>query len=116
MKKFNDVDDESDFFMLLNLSKGAESRKRILSTLLSGSKNCCQIARELQLNWRTVNRHLLILLKANLIRRIVFGQRIFFKLTPKGEEAIRFFQQTVKDNQQMMMQETQAEESDHEAI
>jgi predicted transcriptional regulator len=91
---------ERNFYLLLSLSRGAESRRRILKALLSEAKNCSQIAKELKLNWRTVNRHLQILTKENMIKISGFGQRDFYKLTSTGEEAIEIINKKMKKHGQ----------------
>lgn len=96
MNRLDRISKESDFYLLLSLSRGADSRKKILKALLSGSKNCSQIAKEVRLNWRTVNRHLQILAKENMVKSSGFGQRKFYKLTLTGEKVIRNFQQKSK--------------------
>lgn len=78
--------------VVLLLSKGAESRRKILEVLLYGSKSCNQIAKETKLNWRTVNWHLQVLMEENLIDSGGFGQRRFYRLTKKGEKALEYFQ------------------------
>lgn len=75
----------------LFLSRGAKARRKILQSLLIDSKSCNQIARAVKLNWRTVNWHLQVLMKENLVRSISFGQRNFYELTPKGKEAVISF-------------------------
>jgi len=89
MNRIDKISKESDFYLLLSLSRGANSRKKILKTLLSCSKSCNQIAVALGLNWRTAYRHLQILEKENLVKSFGFGQRKFYKLTKKGEEVIK---------------------------
>ena len=88
MNKLNKINEESDLYLLLSCSRGANSRKKVLKTLLSGPNNCNQIAVKLGLNWRTTYRHLQILKKMNLVKSFGFGQRKFYKLTQKGEEVI----------------------------
>lgn len=80
---------EPNFSFLLNFSRGSDSRKKILKTLLPISKSCNQIAIELGLNWRTAYRHLQILEKDSLVKSFSFGQRKIYKLTIKGEEVIK---------------------------
>ncbi|MCW4024790.1 MAG: winged helix-turn-helix domain-containing protein [Candidatus Bathyarchaeota archaeon] len=88
---------ETTFLVILSLSRGAESRKKILATLLSGPKNCNQIAKELDFDWWTIQKHLHCLIKENLIMSLEFGRIKFYKLTLKGDEAIRDIQaKTVK--------------------
>lgn len=89
---------ETAVLVLLSLSRGAESRKRILVTLLSEPKNCSQIAREVRLDWWTVQKHLRSLLKENIIRSSAFGNSKFYKLTSMGEEVIRALQSNNKKN------------------
>ena len=84
--------------VVLLLSKGAESRRKILEVLLYGPKRCNQIAKEVKLNWRTVNWHLQVLMEGNLIKSVGFGQRRFYKLTKNGEEALEYFQSKRKKN------------------
>ena len=85
MNRADRISNDSDLRLLLSLSRGANSRKKILKTLLHGSCNCNQITTKLGLNWRTTYRHLQILEKANLVKSFSFGQRKFYKLTQKGE-------------------------------
>ena len=47
---------ETAVLILLTLSRGAESRKKILSALLPGPKNCNQLSRETGLDWWTVKK------------------------------------------------------------
>ena len=80
---------ETAVLVLLTLSRGAESRKKILLTLLSGPKNCRQISQKIGLDWWTVQKHLRLLLKENIVNSSDFGNSKFYKLTPKGEAAIK---------------------------
>jgi len=83
---------ETAVLVLLSLSRGAESRKRILVTLLTEPKNCNQIAKEVGLDWWTVQKHLRSLLKENIIKSSAFGNSKFYKLSSMGEEVIRALQ------------------------
>lgn len=83
---------ENEILILLVLSRGAESRKKILKALLHSSKNCSQIAREVGLDWWTVQKHLCRLMKKNIVNSSDFGNSKFYRLTPKGEEVIRALQ------------------------
>jgi predicted transcriptional regulator len=89
---------ETAVLVLLSLSRGAESRKKILSALLSEPKNCSQIAREVGLDWWTVQKHLRSLLKENIIKSSAFGNSKFYKLSVVGEEAIRALQSSSGKN------------------
>jgi predicted transcriptional regulator len=85
---------ETEFSVLLNSSRGAASRKKILNALLLGTKNCRQTAKAVGLNWHTTNRHLQILLKEGLVKRTGFGQKNFFKVTQRGVDAMKSFQES----------------------
>jgi predicted transcriptional regulator len=78
-----------DFSVLLDSSRGADSRKKVLESLFWSAKNCSQISKEIGLNWRTVNRHLELLVKEGLVKSVSIGCRKFYKLTPRGEESIK---------------------------
>jgi len=83
---------ETAVLVLLSLSRGAESRKKILSALLPGPKNCNQLSRETGLDWWTVKKHLLSLMKENLIKSSAFGSAKFYELSHIGDEVIRALQ------------------------
>jgi predicted transcriptional regulator len=91
MTKSEPLSSEPRFSFLLYSSKGANSRKKILAKLLSGSNSCNQIAVVLGLNWRTAYRHLQLLEKENLVKGFGFGQRKLYKLTLNGEAAIKCY-------------------------
>jgi len=95
---------ETAVIILLSLSRGAGSRKKILIVLLSGPKNCSQIAKEVGLDWWTVQKHLRSLLKENIIKSSAFGNSKFYKLSSIGEEAIRAFQSSNGKNSDLKSQ------------
>lgn len=73
------------YLILLSLSKGAGSRRKILISLCNGPKNCNQLSKETELDWWTVRKHLMVLSKENIIKAVPFGCSKFYKLTPVGE-------------------------------
>ena len=81
MNKTEGVPYETAVLILLTLSRGAESRKKILIALLPGPKNCNQLSRETGLDWWTVKKHLLSLMKENLIKSSTFGSAKFYELS-----------------------------------
>jgi len=87
---------KNESLVLLGLSRGAESRKKILKALLFNPKNCSQIAREVKLDWWTVQKHLRVLMKDNIVVSLDFGRIKFYKLTIKGEELISSVQEKAK--------------------
>ena len=92
MNKTEGVPYETAVLILLTLSRGAESRKKILIALLPGRENCNQLSRETGLDWLTVKKHLLSLMKENLIKSSAFGSSKFYELSHVGDEVIRALQ------------------------
>lgn len=76
--------------LLLLFSRGAKTRERILLTLKYGQKNCNQIRGELGVDWWTVQKHLKQLKAANLVEDVSLGRILYYKITEKGENAMRF--------------------------
>ncbi len=68
MSKSEDTIFDPSVVVLLTLSRGAESRKKILSELCLGPKNCHQLSKKTGLDWWTVKKHLLNLMKENLVK------------------------------------------------
>ena len=89
MNKLEGAGFDTAVLVLLTLSRGAKSRKKILLRLFSGPKNCSQIAREVKLDWWTVQKHLRSLLKENLVKSSDFGNSKFYRLSPLGEQVMR---------------------------
>jgi predicted transcriptional regulator len=95
---------ESEITVLLHLTKGAGSRKKILRALLHGFKNRNQIAKEIDLNWRTTDQHLNILIKENMVKKMDFGQRAFFKLTPKVKKLLKILKKITRVEERCRIQ------------
>lgn len=77
--------------MLLLFSKGAKTRERILWTLQHAQKNCNQIRKELRIDWWSVQKHLTRLQNAGLVEDVSLGRILYYKITSKGENVLRFF-------------------------
>jgi predicted transcriptional regulator len=86
--KLHDRNFSSSVFILLSLSRGAKSRTKILFALLPYPKNCNQIAREVELDWWTIQKHLRYLTDEKLIESYNFGKCKFYELTIKGQRAL----------------------------
>jgi predicted transcriptional regulator len=97
MKRIGKNSCENELSILLLLSRGAVSRKKILEALLYGSKNCSQIARDVELDWWTVQRHLRLLLKEHMVESSAFGNSKYYRLTQKGKEVIKALLSNNKD-------------------
>lgn len=80
---------KDDYTVLLGTSRGAKTRKKILESLFLCAKNRSQLAKELGLNWRTVARHLVLLIDEGLVEVVNFGSRKYYKLTPFARASIK---------------------------
>jgi predicted transcriptional regulator len=74
--------------ILLFSSKGAVSRKEITKVLLQRPQNCYQIAKQVNLEWWTVNKHLTILADKKLIAPSTIGKIKYYKINKKYEKII----------------------------
>ena len=67
-----------------------EIRKLILLSLASGQKTINQIAGETQINWKTVDNHLVHLLGKSLVREAFSSSYVrIFELTAFGKDYLR---------------------------
>ena len=67
-----------------------EIRKLILLSLASGQKTINQIAGETQINWKTVDNHLVYLLGKSLVREAFSSSYVrIFELTAFGKDYLR---------------------------
>lgn len=83
--------------ILLSLSKGASSRKKILRHLILKPKNCNQLANDCELEWWSVQKHLKILLREQFIKSTPFGNIKFYKLTSRGKNALNNMLESTKE-------------------
>ena len=67
-----------------------EIRESILLSLASGQKTINQIAGETEINWRTVDNHLIYLLGKSLVREAFRSSYVrIFELTAFGKDYLR---------------------------
>ena len=90
MRDIKNDDYEPEALILLTFSKGANSRKMILTKILFAPKNCNQLAIESKLEWWTVQKHIQLLMKKNIIESVKFGHITFYKLTLKGKKILTY--------------------------
>lgn len=86
-KQEETLDDE--IRVLLTYARGANKRKHILQAVQLTPRNCNQLAQELKSDWWTIQKHLQQLMKSNLVKEISFGRIKFYKMTPRGEMALK---------------------------
>jgi predicted transcriptional regulator len=90
VKEIKGVNSDSKISVLLLHSRGAAMREKILNTLLSGPKNCNQIARNLESDWWTIKKHLQFLMSAKLVKPVDFGRITFYEITLEGNAALKY--------------------------
>jgi predicted transcriptional regulator len=79
---------ETPVLFLLIYSKGAISRRKILTSLLSCPKNCNQLSKEAKLEWWSIKKHLEYLCQEKLIKVHQCGRMKIYEITSKGKDAI----------------------------
>lgn len=78
-----------DVFRLLVRMKGGRTRVNLLESL-EEPKNKLQLAKELKMDWKAVDRHIEILLKHSLITESdSIGNVKYYSLTPNGREILQ---------------------------
>jgi predicted transcriptional regulator len=76
---------DQGLFKLLLQMKGGETRTTILKALLT-PKDRFQLARDLELDWTTIDYHIQVLLKYGLVReKTAYGNVKLYELTPTGD-------------------------------
>jgi predicted transcriptional regulator len=77
-----------DAFDLLVKMKGGPTRMKLLQAL-NVPKDRAQLAQELNLDWKAVDRHVQILQRYNFIKEeSSYGQIILYTITPEGEKLL----------------------------
>ena len=82
---------DSDVFELFVKMKGGLTRIKLLSAL-SAPKDRLQLAQEIGLDWKAVNRHIQILNKYGFIReQAAYGSVKAYQVTPMGKMLLQLF-------------------------
>jgi len=89
-----------DTFRLLVRMKGGRTRVNLLRSL-GEQKNKLQLAKELGMDWKAVDRHIKILLKYSLIRESEsMGNVKYYSLTPDGRKVLELLEELNNVNQE----------------
>jgi DNA-binding MarR family transcriptional regulator len=73
--------------------KGGPTRMKLLQAL-SVPKDRSQLASELQLDWKAVDRHVQLLQRYNFIREdSSYGQIVLYTITPEGDKLPRLMRE-----------------------
>ncbi len=87
--KWNSSGFTQDSFDLLVKMKGGPTRLKLLNAL-GTPKDRSQLAQELRMDWKAIDRHIQLLTKYNFIREdAAFGAIKLYTLTIEGEKLLR---------------------------
>jgi hypothetical protein len=91
--KWTDLGFDSDVFTLFVRMKGAKTRIRLLDAL-SVPKDRLQLAEELGLDWKSVDRHVAVMKKYGFLDdKIAYGRVKMYQLTPVGLSLLKLLQE-----------------------
>ncbi len=89
--RYSEMGFGSDVFELFMKMKGGATRIKVLNTL-STPKDRLQLAEELGVDWKTVDRHVQILNKYGFVReQAAYGTVRLYEVTPMGKMLLNLF-------------------------
>jgi len=95
--KWTDLGFDSDVFGLFVKMKGGKTRIRLLDALAL-PKDRLQLAQELGLDWKGVDRHLVIMKKYGFVDdKVAYGKVRMYQLTPMGASLLRLLQELSRE-------------------
>jgi predicted transcriptional regulator len=78
-----------DTFKLLTKMHGSPTRIRLLNAISSSPKNKLQLAKELDIDWKTIDNHIDMLLQSRLVEeRTVVGTTRYYAITHDGMKVL----------------------------
>ena len=96
--RYSELGFGSDVFELFMKMKGGATRVKVLNTLTT-PKDRLQLADELGVDWKTVDRHVQILNKYGFVReQSAYGSVRLYELTPLGKMLLNLFDDLSKTN------------------
>jgi DNA-binding MarR family transcriptional regulator len=88
----------SEVFELFMKMKGGATRIKVLNTL-STPKDRLQLAEELGVDWKTVDRHVQILNRYGFVReQAAYGTVRLYEVTPVGRMLLNLFDELERDD------------------
>lgn len=86
-----------DTFKLVTNMRGSPMRVRLLNAINSSPKNKLQLAKELDVDWKTVDNHIEMLLQSRLVEeRTVVGTARYYAITQAGMKVLSLLSTTGK--------------------
>ncbi len=102
--RYSEMGFGSDVFELFMKMKGGATRIKVLNTL-STPKDRLQLAQELGVDWKTVDRHVQILNKYGFVReQAAFGTVRLYEVTPMGKMLLDLFDDLEKTDGPVVQQ------------
>lgn len=78
-----------DTFKLVAKMRGSPTRIRLLNAINNSSKNKLQLAKELDVDWKTIDNHIVMLLQSRLVEeRTVVGTSKYYAITHDGTKVL----------------------------
>ena len=91
---------DSDVFTLFVRMKGAKTRIRLLDAL-NVPKDRLQLAEELGLDWKSVDRHVAVMKKYGFLTdTLAYGRVKLYQLTPMGTSLLNLLRDLSKEEKQ----------------
>ena len=89
---------DQDTFKLLIKMRGAPTRIKVLQSLLVSPKDRAQLAEELGLDWKAIDRHIDVLERYNIVKESsTHGTAKFYELTPSGNMLLKLMEEVGED-------------------
>lgn len=96
--KWTQLGFDSDVFSLFVKMKGAKTRIRLLESL-SVPKDRLQLAEELGLDWKSVDRHVAVMKKYGFVEdKVAYGRVRMYQLTPMGVSLMKLLEELSRED------------------
>ncbi|MHB1908870.1 MAG: ArsR/SmtB family transcription factor [Nitrososphaerales archaeon] len=89
---------DQDVFRLFIKMRGAPTRLKVLRSLIESPKDRAQIAEQLGLDWKAIDRHIELLERFGVIKeKSRLGTTKFYELTPSGNLLLKLVEEMDKE-------------------
>lgn len=77
-----------DTFKIVARMRGSSTRIKLLNVIISEEKNKHQIAKEIGIDWKTVDNHVKMLMQNRLIEEKLVDASKYYTITPNGRKVL----------------------------
>lgn len=77
-----------DIFKLVARMRGSSTRIKLLNVIINEEKNKLQIAKEIGIDWKTVDNHVKMLMQSRLIEEKLVGASRYYTITSSGRKIL----------------------------